>query len=254
MTHGSLFSGIGGFDLAAEKAGLINLFHCEWIESKRKFLENRFKTAKSYGDICTTDFTIWRDRITILSGGFPCQDASIAKQNGDGQQGLQGNRTGLFFEMVRAIREIRPAYIVAENVANILKTNGGGDFRTIMSELARLGYNAEWRVCRASEIGAPHHRSRLYIVAYPNSIRLQKGKTFFQFLHETSSQISWEFAGTTIQNFRGGTWADQPPILCMDDGLSAKLVREQINGYGNAIVPEIAYRIFKAIQEFNKSK
>lgn len=84
MKHGSLFSGIGGFDLAAEWMDWNNMFHCEWVESKRKFLKEKFKNSVSYGDIEKTDFTIWNGRIDILTGGFPCQDASIAKQHGQG--------------------------------------------------------------------------------------------------------------------------------------------------------------------------
>lgn len=253
MNHASLFSGIGGFDLAADWMGWNNLFHCEVEEYKRKTLEINFKNTVSYGDISTTDFTIWRNRIDILTGGFPCQDASLAKQDGKGQQGLQGERTGLFFEFCRAIEEVRPKFIVAENVSNILKTNNGQDFSRILTELSRMGYNAEWRVCRASDVGAIHHRARLYIVAYTCSIRLKQGQTFFQYVHEETSQISWEFAGTIVQTFRGGTWSDQPPVLCVDDGVSSKLVRQSLHGYGNAVVPEIPYRIFKAIQEFQNN-
>jgi hypothetical protein len=153
MTHGSLFSGIGGFDLAAQWMGWENIFHCEYIDYKIEHLKKKFKTSISYGDITTTDFTVHKGRVDVLSGGFPCQDASIA--NGKGQKGLQGKRTGLFWEMLRAIKEIEPKYIIAENVANFLKTNGGSDIRTVLSELSRLGYNAEWRICRASEAGAP---------------------------------------------------------------------------------------------------
>jgi DNA (cytosine-5)-methyltransferase 1 len=250
MTHGSVFSGIGGFDHAAEKQGIENIFHCEWIESKRKILKHHFPNGKSHGDISTTDFTIYRDKIDILSGGFPCQDASIAKQDGKGQQGLQGERTRLFYEMCRAISEIRPKYIIAENVANILKTNGGKDFSRILTELSRLGYNAEWRVCRASEVGAPHHRARLYLVAYPNSFRQSKRQSFFSFSQNEIAPFNWESSGTSIQIVRGGSWKSQPPTLCVDDGVSPKLVRESLHGYGNAIVPEIAERIFKRIKEF----
>lgn len=253
MTHGSLFSGIGGFDLAAEWMGWQNVFHCEWIDNKRKFLEKKFYNARSYGDISATDFTIHRGGITVLTGGFPCQDASIAKQDGKGQQGLQGGRTGLFFEMVRAIDEIRPKYIVAENVANILKTNGGADFRSILTELSRMGYNAEWRVCRASEVGAPHHRARLYLVAYSNGIRLQPSQSFFPYVSEKASSIPWVTAGATIQTIRGGAWEIEPPILCLDDGISSRLVRQHLHGYGNAIVPQIGYAIFKAIEEYEKT-
>lgn len=253
MKHGSLFSGIGGFDLAAEWMGWENVFHCEWIENKRKKLEKRFKAAISYGDISTTDFTIHKGGIDILTGGFPCQDASIAKQDGQGQQGLQGGRTGLFYEMVRSIDEIRPKYIVAENVANILKTNGGDDFRSILSELARMGYNAEWRICRASEVGAPHHRARLYLVAYTSSIRLQQSQSFFSFLRKETSPFTWKPYGTIIQISRAGAWENKPPILCVDDGVSYRLVREQLHGYGNAVVPQVVYQIFKAIQEYENN-
>ncbi|MBP4137439.1 DNA cytosine methyltransferase [Flavobacterium geliluteum] len=250
LVHGSLFSGIGGFDLAAEWMGWENAFHCEWIENKRKKLEIRFPNSKSYGDISTTDFTIWRNKINVLTGGFPCQDASIAKQDGKGQQGLQGERTGLFFEFCRGIREIKPKFIVAENVANILKTNNGQDFGRILTELSAMGYNAEWRICRASEVGAPHHRARLYLVAYSNSIRLQKGQTFFSNVQETTSPKSWKLHGTSLQIVRGGSWSSEPPALCVDDGVSGGLVREQLHGFGNAIVPQIALQIFKAVGEY----
>jgi DNA (cytosine-5)-methyltransferase 1 len=236
-------------DYAAELMGWENVFHCEWIESKRKFLEKRFQNAKSYGDISTTNFTIHRGSIDVLTGGFPCQDASIAKSHGKGQQGLQGGRTGLFYEMVRAIGEIRPKYVVAENVANILKTNGGADFRAILCELSGLGYNAEWRVCRASEVGAPHHRARLYLVAYSGSIRLLPTETFFSYVGTKAIPIRWDFSGKTIQTFRGGAWNSEPPPICVDDGISTRLVGEMIHGYGNAIVPQIAHAIFKKIQE-----
>ena len=248
MRHGSLFSGIGGFDLAAEWMGWENVFHCEIEEWKRKFLECRFK-CKSHSDVTTTDFAVYRGGIDILTGGFPCQDASIAKQWGEGQQGLQGSRTSLFYNMVRAIGEIKPKFVVAENVSNILKTNGGADFRAILTELAGMGYNAEWRVCRASELGAPHHRARLYLVAYPDSIRLNEKQTFFSYVSEKTSPWPWDVAGTTVQAVRGGAWISKPPSICLDDGISGRLVRDRLHGYGNAIVPQIAYNIFKKISE-----
>jgi len=254
MKHIGLFEGIGGFSLAARWMNWETVAWCEWIESKQKQLYKNFPNAKGHGDISTTDFTIYRGKCDVLTGGFPCQDASIAKQDGKGQQGLQGERTGLFYEFCRAIREIQPKYIVAENVANILKTNGGSDFSAILAELSAMGYNAEWRVCRASEVGAIHHRARLYIVAYPNSIRMQQRQTFFSNVHEKASQKPWRNLGTLVQTFRGGFWSSEPPAICVDNGVSGKLVREQLHGYGNAIVPEIAYKIFQAIQEFDNLK
>lgn len=253
MRHGSLFSGIGGFDLAAEWMGWENVFHCEYDQEKQKQLHKNFPKAITYGDIEQTDFTIHRGGVQVLTGGFPCQDASIAKQDGKGQQGLLGQRTGLFYAMVRAIEEIRPEFIVAENVSNILKTNGGKDFGRILTELARLGYNAEWRVCRASEIGAPHHRARLYLVAYSGSNGLQINQTFFKYVSQETSPFSWKIDRTTIQIVSGGAWTSEPPSLCLDNGISSGLVRRQLHGYGNAIVPQIAYAIFKAINTFAKN-
>jgi len=250
MKHIGLFEGIGGFSLAARWAGWETTAWCEWIPYKQEKLKQNFPNAKGHGDISTTDFRIYRGKCDVLTGGFPCQDASIAKQHGKGQQGLQGERTGLFYEFCRAIREIQPKWIVAENVANILKTNGGADFSAILTELSAMGYNAEWRVCRASEVGAVHHRARLYIVAYPDSIRMQQGQTFFSYVREKASQKPWWHFGTLVQTFRGGFWSSEPPTICVDNGLSGKLAREQLHGYGNAIVPQIAEKIFKAINEY----
>lgn len=251
MTHGSLFSGIGGFDLAARWMGWNNVFHCEFDKDKQQNLKINFPESISHGDISTTDFTVYRGRIDVLTGGFPCQDASIAKQDGKGQQGLQGSRTGLFYEMCRAIAEIRPQYIVAENVANILKTNQGRDFGSILTELARMGYNAEWRVCRASEVGAPHHRARVYLVAYTDSVVLQRDKSFYTYVQEKVKPFTWENNGTSVQIVRGGAWNSEPPPVCVDYGIPARLVRKQLHGYGNAIVPQIALAIFKAIQSLH---
>lgn len=253
MNHASLFTGIGGFDLAAEWMGWENVFHCELNHYCQSVLKEKWPKAKSYGDITKTDFTIHRGRVDILTGGFPCQDASIAKQDGKGQQGLQGERTGLAFQMLRAIDEIRPRFVVAENVANFIKVNGGSDARTILTELARLGYNAEWRICRASEVGAPHHRARLYMVAYAIGIRLQKVESFFSNVCEKTSPITWLFNGTSVQNLRGGYWENQPPVLCVDDGVPTKLLIQQLHGYGNAVVPQVVMQIFKAIELFNQT-
>lgn len=248
MKHGSLFSGIGGFDLASEWMGWENVFHCEIAEFPRKVLNYYWPNAKTHEDITKTDFNIYRGTIDILTGGFPCQDASIAGK----KKGLQGQRTGLFYEMLRAIREIRPRYIVAENVANITKINNGHDFRIIINELARLGYNAEWRIIYASEVGAPHKRARLYLVAYPNSIRLQPRKTFLSNVAEKIAPFKWMFNGTSIQIVRGGRWNCEPPILCVDDGISRPMVRKSIKGYGNAVVPQVVHKIFQAIQHIEK--
>tara|TARA_R110002167_G_scaffold73033_1_gene204915 strand:- start:10366 stop:11160 length:795 start_codon:yes stop_codon:yes gene_type:complete len=254
MNHASLFSGIGGFDLAADRIGWNNVFHCEIDPFCQKVLAHHFPNSIPHDDITTLQAAKYFGRIDVLSGGFPCQDASVAKQDGQGRQGLEGDRTGLWTEMVRAIDEIRPRYIVAENVSNILRTNNGRDWRTILGALDGMGYNAEWRVTRASEVGSCHHRARGYLVAYPNSLRLQKGKSFFAHVLQAIPQKRRQLAGTPASV--GVSWESEPRFCELDDGLPQELDgisfpkwrRESLKSYGNAIVPQIAHEIFKAIE------
>lgn len=248
--HIGLFEGIGGFSYAGQKAGYDTVAWCEIDEWNQEQLRRLFPTATGHGDITTTDFTPYRDLIHILTGGFPCQDASNANQSESRGKGTRGGRTGLVWHMLRAIEEIRPKYVVAENVANILKVNAGRDFGEILTALAGMGYNAEWRVCRSSEKGACHHRARLYLVAYPSSVRLQKGQTFIPYIHEETTPFMWNFAGAVVSIVRGSSRKNEPPIPCLDNGIPGRLVRQQIKAYGNAVDPNIPMSIFQAINDF----
>lgn len=259
MTHGSLFSGIGGFDLAAEWMKWENLFHCEINNFCREFLNKRFG-GTSYEDITKTDFSVWRGRINVLSGGFPCQDASIAKRHGQGQAGLDGERTGLWWHMARAIDEIRPRFVVAENVGNILKVNDGRDFAKIIDCLSRMGYDAEWKIIHASDVGAPHHRKRCYMVAYSHGFGVHAGESFFSDVREKVQPESRFLVGTTTQVRT--SWTDEPPVCSLDYGLScrslemygkSRLKEEVFRAYGNAVVPQIPFLIFRAIEQINKT-
>lgn len=160
ITHASLFSGIGACELAAQYNDIDNIFHCDINDFCRKFLDLKYG-GDSYADITTTDFRPYAGRIDILTGGFPCQDASRAKQDCNGQKGLDGERTGLWKHMVRAIYECRPKFIIAENVSDIIKINNGRDFGIIIASLSGMGYNAEWRVCNGYEVGLCNERKRL---------------------------------------------------------------------------------------------
>jgi len=251
--HIGLFEGIGGFSYAANLAGWSTVAWCEIDEWNQEQLKRLFPNAEPHGDITTTDFTPYRGRIQVLTGGFPCQDASNANQSESRGKGTGGGRTGLVWHMLRAIEEIRPKYVVAENVANILKVNGGRDFGEILTALAGMGYNAEWRVCRSSEKGACHHRARLYLVAYPNSVRLQEGQTFIPFFREKTSPFRWSFAGAIVSIVRPRSWKSEPPLPCLDDGVPGRLVRQQIKAYGNAVDPRIPLSIFQAINEYESS-
>ena len=163
MTHGSLFSGIGGFDVAAEWAGWENMFHCEWNEFGQRVLNYYWPKAISYGDITKTDFSIWRGRIDVLTGGFPCQPYSQAGK----RLGKEDDRH-LWPEMLRAIREIQPTWVVGENVFGIVNWNGGLVFDEVQANLEAEGYEVQAYVLPACAVNAPHRRDRVWFVAYSN--------------------------------------------------------------------------------------
>lgn len=164
MKHGSLFSGIGGFDLAAQWMGWENVFHCEKKEFCRRVLSYYWPTAKSYEDVTKTDFTIWRGRVDILSGGFPCQPYSTAGK----RKGKEDDRH-LWPEMLRAIREIQPRFVVGENVRGLLSWNGGVVFHEVQSDLEAEGHDVLPFLLPACGINAPHQRYRVWFIAYSSS-------------------------------------------------------------------------------------
>jgi DNA (cytosine-5)-methyltransferase 1 len=163
MNQGSLFSGIGGFDEASEAAGWTNSFYCEWNEFGQSVLKDQNPKAILYNDITKTDFTIWRGRIDVLTGGFPCQPYSTAGK----RKGKEDERH-LWPEMLRAIREIQPRWIVGENVLGIINWNGGMVFEEVQTDLEAEGYEVQTYVLPASGVNAPHQRYRVWFVAYSN--------------------------------------------------------------------------------------
>jgi DNA (cytosine-5)-methyltransferase 1 len=161
MTHGSLFSGIGGFDLAAEWMGWENKFHCEINPFGQRVLKYYWPNAISYYDIKQTDFTIWRGKLDILTGGFPCQPYSTAGK----RKGKEDDRH-LWPEMLRAIREIQPRWIVGENVRGLTNWNGGLVFDEVQADLEAEGYEVLPFLLPAAGVGAPHRRDRIWFIAY----------------------------------------------------------------------------------------
>ena len=201
LTHASLFSGIGGFDYAAALLGWINIFDCEIDAFCRKVLEYHFPNSVHYGDITKQIFKEWRGKIDVLSGGFPCQPFSLAGQ----RKGADDNRY-LWPQMLRVIREIRPTWVVGENVAGILtmvqpgaevEVGGqaslfGEDYRkrvlhrqeyvieTICRDLEREGYAVQPLLIPACAVGAPHRRDRIWFIAH----RTNAGTETMQFTGE----------------------------------------------------------------------
>jgi DNA (cytosine-5)-methyltransferase 1 len=257
MTHASLFSGIGGFDLAAEWMGWNNLFHCEWNPFGQKVLKHHFPNSISYNDITKTDFTIHSGSVDILTGGFPCQPYSTAGK----RLGKQDERH-LFPEMLRCIKEVKPRWVVGENVRGLVSWNEGLVFHEVYDDLEREGYEVQSFLIPAASVGAPHQRYRVWFVAYAND----KGRSSrLREVQNKNGEISeWNNnAKSSNTNVKHNFWDSFPsksPICGGDDGLPRELDnitfskwrQESIKAYGNAIVPQVAHQIFKTIEEFEK--
>ena len=324
MTHASLFSGIGGFDLAAEWMGWENLFHCEWNPFGQRVLKHHFPNSISYNDITKTDFSIHRGQVDILTGRFPCQPYS---QSGK-RLGKEDERH-LWPEMLRTIQEVQPRWVVGENVLGLVNWNGGLVFEEVQTDLEAKGYEVQAYVLPACAKNAPHRRDRVWFVAYSNfnglhklnsndeikstnrrinafsnfnqsiddgiasnSISIGRNKTDritngeSNVINQTcktrdvtnSEQLRLEHGkksrninesqrktqskgSISASKFEANGWARFPtftPVCGGDDGISRELDgitfskwrKESIKAYGNAIVPQVALEIFKAIQEF----
>jgi len=327
MTHGSLFSGIGGFDLAAEWAGWQNIFNCEWEDFPRKVLKHHFPNAKQYGDIREFNATDYAGRIDILSGGFPCQPYSVAGK----RKGKEDERH-LWPEMLRVIRECSPRWIVGENVRGLVNWSGGLVFEEVCADLEACGYSVQPFILPAAGVNSTQRRDRVWFVANANdertsagfgqvqganeevsqrhddtesrnagsrfvtnakNVRLRKTESIERERREQESNNGEEIRRSSYANGNGwnapdtdgagerqdnrqgkprqfdqtrtvGNWENFPtesPLCGGDDGLPKRLDgitfpkwrRESIKAYGNAIVPQVALRIFEAIQEYEIS-
>jgi DNA (cytosine-5)-methyltransferase 1 len=330
MRHGSLFSGIGGFDLASEWMGWENVFHCEWNPFGQKVLNYYWPNSITYNDITKTDFTIHRGGIDIITGGFPCQPYSSA-----GKRLGKEDERHLWPEMLRAIREIQPTWVVGENVRGLTNWNGGLVFDEVQAELEAQGYEVTPFLLPACAVNAPHRRDRIWFIAYSKSCAdsrnsrrisnetkeknggwIESGSSSQQQVqlptessslfgdvsdpsslrfceHSSRQKLFSETFGTQLgmdkqndsysqnqglEGMRGEerrysklhrrqsrieNWTNFPtvsPICNGDDGLSDRLDsitfpkwrNESIKAGGNAIVPQVVYQIFKAIEKYNQ--
>lgn len=332
MKHGSLFSGIGGFDLASEWMGWENVFHCEWMEFPRKVLDYYWPNSDSHIDICKTDFKKYANKIDILTGGFPCQPFSLAGK----RKGTEDERY-LWGEMLRAIQEIQPKFVIAENVFGITNIDDGMVFEQVCIDLEAEGYEVQPFIIPAASKNAPHRRDRVWFIAYhksngwakcrqrinewkeykqegdsiwseftpiskiknatdtnSNGLKQRNGKDEINTsqrrqyalgdieslhieqptlehplcigqkrgLYEIESKITIreQFSKRNARSVRATDWENFPtesPICGRNDGLPTKLDgitfskwrQESIKGYGNAIVPQVAYEIFKQLEK-----
>lgn len=291
MTHGSLFSGIGGFDLAASMVGWSNVFNCEIDRFCRRILLHYWPKARSYEDIKGFSAIEYRGLVDVLSGGFPCQPFSQAGQ----RRGVEDKRY-LWPEMLRIIGEVQPRWVVGENVPGLLNWNRGLVFRTVLGDLESAGYEVWPYIIPACGVGAPHRRDRVWFIAHANSHGRLRHKessegnnTRFPEGMEEGDELDPLHGRGSATKSRGkadqgegfgedkglssallkclrrwdykASWRNFPtqsPVCGRDDGLPTGLDgvsfsawrKDSLKGYGNAIVPQVAAQLFKAIEAF----
>ena len=257
MRHGSLFSGIGGFDLASEWMGWENVFHCEWNEFGQKVLKYYWPKAITYNDITKTDFSIHKGEIDIITGGFPCQPYSSA-----GKRLGKEDERHLWPEMLRAIREVQPTWVVGENVLGLVNWNGGLVFNEVQTDLEAEGYEVQPYVLPAASVNAPHRRDRVWFVAYNATYTMRNGYEGRQERKRTEKRPQPNDKQSKRCNKLPRTdfkmFPSVSPLCIGNDGLSERLDgitfshwrNESIKAGGNAIVPQVAHQIFKSIQKY----
>lgn len=262
MKHGSLFSGIGGFDLAAEWAGYTNVFQVELNEYCKQVLKKNFANANIFGDIKQFDGRPFRGSIDVISGGFPCQPFSSAGK----RLGTADNRH-LWPQMLRVIREISPRWVVCENVFGLVNWSEGFVFEDVQADLEAAGYEVQAFVLPAASVGAPHRRYRVWIVAHCSGEQMGAAGQSWEYSkmgenvtanpnnqrrkeHIPSEEPSrpGRLGGRMLTQW--ANWPTESPVCGRNDGISRRV--DRIAALGNAVVPQVVYYIFEAINEYNK--
>jgi DNA (cytosine-5)-methyltransferase 1 len=235
-----LFSGIGGFSLGLERAGMETVAFCEIEPYCQKVLKKHWPDVPIYNDVRgVTSERLKADGITgidVITGGFPCQDASTARTNSrvnGKRKGIKGESTGLWRECARLLGDLRPNYAIYENVAALLTGGGGEWFGAVLGDLAEVGYSCQWHCIPASNLGADHERDRVWIIAYPNEAQC-KGRGL-------SSRIYEEYTNACSSN----RWEDKPGMDRVANGIPNQAHR--LRGLGNSVVPQIPELIGNAI-------
>jgi DNA (cytosine-5)-methyltransferase 1 len=242
VTHGSLFAGIGGFDLGFERAGIKTIWQVELDAYCRRVLAKHFPDAERFDDIRRCGRVNLKS-VDVISGGFPCQDISTAGK----RKGMDGERSGLWREYARIIDELRPKFAVVENVAALLERGIG----RVLGDLSEIGYDAEWQTIPACHFGLPQLRKRIWILAYPNCERLEADAD--EEILQPQAACGWNYGHIVPM---GGASVFFPQSNCAEVvsesdivGSSARLPNsvDRLRGLGNAVVPQITEWIGRRI-------
>ena len=266
LTFGSLFAGIGGIDLGFERAGLNCKWQVEIDDYARRVLAKHWPSVRRHDDIRTWP-TADAERVDIIAGGFPCQDISYAGKGA----GLGGERSGLFFELVRVVREMGPRFVVLENVAALL-TRGLGD---VLGTLAAIGYDAEWHCIPAAAVSAPHIRDRVFILAYAKELQCNGGIVYRKHAKGKVSKPRDGGSATHVANSskpglplpkcqtllgegrrKEGRavaecdwWSTEPAVGRVANGIPNRV--DRLRGLGNAVVPQVAELVARRVIAIN---
>lgn len=268
MRVGSLFSGIGGFELAAEALGWRVAWQAEVEAACCHWLKEKFPETPNLGDVTLIDWSLV-EPVDVLVGGFPCQPHSSAGAKKGGE-----DERNLWPEVVRCVRVLRPRYCVFENVPGLLVSDGGRFFAGVLRDLAEIGYDAEWTHLGAGDIGAPHGRNRIWIVAYPTmahppGVRLPPGRGQRDFCEADGGPGGALLPIPAVDGGRFQRWGDAVPFAGADgslrliprdaatngnesslwpvaDGVPGTLAR--LHAIGNAVSPPAALEILLRVR------
>lgn len=222
-----LFSGIGGFSLGLERAGMHTVAFCEANERKRAILARHWPHVPCFPDVATlSGDSLGGLAIDLVAGGFPCQDVSHSGR----RAGIEGQRSGLWAHFSRILRLLEPKFALVENVPGLLSRGMG----TVLADLAAGGYDAEWDCIPAAALGAPHLRARIWILAYPRGFRDEAHDTVFAGRSELVVHPAWPA---------------EPEASRVDDGFPGWMV----GAAGDAVVPQVVETIGRAIMTAHTS-
>ncbi|MHA7703435.1 DNA cytosine methyltransferase [Mycobacterium sp. ML4] len=233
----SLFAGIGGLELGLERAGMTVVGQVEINPFCRQVLAKHWPDVPRHDDVRTA-VEWWesetRPDVDIICGGFPCQPFSLAGR----RNGLADERWGWPW-MRDVIDAVRPRYVLIENVAALLRDAEA--ISIVLGDLSSLGFDAEWDVVSACSVGAPHRRRRLFVVAYPCGSGLQG-------LHQTRGRVDLQSVAPLVRR----DWAPEPALDRVAYGIPRRLVRDDIQALGNAVVPQVSEHIGRQIIAANE--
>lgn len=247
LTNLSLFSGAGGLDLGARiVGGFRTVCYIENDPYAQGVLMSRMRDgslddAPIWDDVRAFDGKTWRGLVDVVSGGFPCQDLSVAGK----RLGIrEGQRSSLWFEFARIIREVGPRFVIVENVPGLIFSGGIGD---VLGSLAEVGYDAEWRTWSAADVGAKHIRERVWIVAHSKSLRGRSqvadstGKRLERAKQQQQQQQQCVWPGDS------SWWDVEPDVGRVANGVAFRVDRLRLTG--NGVVPQQSVATWQIIKE-----